>query len=123
MISHDKANWMGARTACKSLNNEKFDLTSIMSAAEQRFISSSLNIHFLNYTAGTGTWVGLNSTRFEGGNLSWSWSDGLPFKFGSNFDKFPWTDDPRYRVTDKVSNKIHAWFKGKIIKHNGMRSM
>ena len=101
MVSNNTANWMDARASCQSLG-ENFDLASIMSAVENMFVSYalySLDLENPNYVAPA--WIGLNTIILEG-NLSWS--DGLPPGFGSQYDKFPWTSQTKYRLNDRVSN-------------------
>ena len=88
---------MDARAACQNLG-DNFDLASIMSARENMFVSYALYSLDLNqYSA----WIGINSIILEG---TLSWSDGLHLGFGSKYDTFPWTDQPKHRPNDKVSN-------------------
>ena len=100
MVSDDTAYWMDARATCQSLG-ENFDLASIMSAEENMFVSYALySMHnYDNIVAHA--WIGLNNMIIEG---SLSWSDGLHIGFGSKYDTFPWTDQPKHRPNDKVSN-------------------
>ena len=82
MASKDYANYEDAIKSCKSLNGT-YEIVSIVSAVEHRFVA------FIQHTVkNQWTLIGLKGLK-----ENMSWSDGLPFDFGSDY-KFPWTDKP-----------------------------
>ena len=98
LVSQNNVNYEEARNTCKSVNGT-YDLISIVSAVEQKFIGHILhslsisNPSWLNIRI----WIGLKGSK---GNMSWS--DGLPLDFGSDY-KFPWTNDPNMIPQGDVS--------------------
>ena len=90
-----KTNYEDAKKNCRLLNGT-YDLVSIVSAVEHRFVA------FIIHTVNMGrTWIGLKGSK---GNMRWT--DGLLFYFGSDY-KFPWTDDPSFIPKDNVSILVH----------------
>ena len=94
MASKDETTYEEARNTCKSLNGS-YDLVSIGSAGEHKFIGYIFNSLDLGYAR----------TGLKGSKRNMSWSDGLTFGFGSDY-LFPWPGNSYYRPKDDVSVKV-----------------
>ena len=97
MVSKHPRNWEDARNTCKSIGRN-YDITSITSAVEHRFLSSTLYGVDHQWRS---CWIGLQGMEWK---RNMSWSDGLPLSFGSDYDKYPWDYDPSLRPDNNVSS-------------------
>ena len=108
MASKAYANYEDARKTCRALNGT-YELVSIVSAVEHRFVA------FIQHTLKLSLpWIGL-----KGFTANMSWSDGLPFDFGSDY-KFPWTDNPNWRPNYDVSRYFVLTYISLVFLHGNL---
>ena len=100
LFSLEKKNWDDSMTTCKLLKGN-FELVSIISESENRFISYALNSLKIE-----SSWIGLNDLENEG---NFSWSDGLPPTYGSHLYHYPWRSSEPNSYVGGNEDCVSVW--------------